>query len=227
MPDRPILVFDVNETLLDLDSLAPVFEDVFGDPAALRDWFAQLILYSQTLTISGIDSDFPSLAAGTLRMLGQIRNIQISQAQIADLAAAIASMPAHADAASALQQLRDAGFRMVTLTNSPKGDGPSALDRSGLATFFEASFSVQPSGRFKPAPQTYRLVCDALQVEPHELCLVACHVWDTIGLQAMGGKGALVTHGVNAPLHVPGVPVPDLVAPGLALLAQDIVGTWG
>ena len=226
MPDRPILVFDVNETLLDLDSLAPVFEDVFGDPAVLRDWFAQLILYSQTLTISGIDSDFPSLAAGTLRMLGQIRNTPVSQAQVSDLAAAIASMPAHADAASALQQLRDAGFRMVTLTNSPKGSGPTALDRSGLAPFFEASFSVQPSGRFKPAPQTYRLVCDGLGVEPRDLCLVACHVWDTIGLQAMGGKGALVTHGVNAPLHVTGVPVPDLVAPTLTQLSRDIMAAW-
>ena len=227
MSQRPILVFDVNETLLDLGSLAPFFTSIFDDPAAMREWFAQLVLYSQTLSLAGIESDFAQLAAGVLRMQGRIRGRDITDADVADLSAAIGSMPAHPDAAEALQHLQKAGFRMVTLTNSSKGDGPSALDRSGLATFFEASFSVQPSGRFKPAPQTYRLVCDALQVEPHELCLVACHVWDTIGLQAMGGKGALVTHGVNAPLHVPGVPVPDLVAPGLALLAQDIVGTWG
>ncbi|WP_378942933.1 HAD-IA family hydrolase [Paracoccus sp. R86501] len=136
-------------------------------------------------------------------------------------------MPAHPDAAQALQTLRNAGFRMVTLTNSPKGDGPSALEKAGLASFFEASFSVQPSGRFKPAPQTYQLVCDALKVEPQDLCLVACHVWDTIGLQAMGGKGALVTHGSNAPLQVPGVPVPDLTAPSLTRLSQDIIDAWG
>ncbi|WP_228461277.1 HAD family hydrolase [Paracoccus liaowanqingii] len=62
---------------------------------------------------------------------------------------------------------------------------------------------------------------------PSALCLVACHVWDTIGLQALGGKGALVTHGVNAPLVVPGLPQPDLTAPDLTALARLIVRNWG
>jgi 2-haloacid dehalogenase len=52
---RPsIIVFDVNETLLDITTLEPLFERVFGDRAVLREWFAQLILYSQTLTLSGL-----------------------------------------------------------------------------------------------------------------------------------------------------------------------------
>jgi hypothetical protein len=34
MSERPIIVFDVNETLLDLDSLNPVFARIFNDPAA-------------------------------------------------------------------------------------------------------------------------------------------------------------------------------------------------
>ena len=130
------------------------------------------------------------------------------------------------DAAEALDYLRDLGFRMVTLTNSPPSDGPSALDRAGLGGYFERSFSVAPTGRFKPAPQTYRLVADALAVTPRDLCLVACHVWDTMGLQAMGGKGALVTHGVNAPLPGRSVPQPDLVAADLSSLARRIAEAW-
>ena len=39
----PILVFDVNETLLDLRALEPNFERVFGDKAALREWCNQVI----------------------------------------------------------------------------------------------------------------------------------------------------------------------------------------
>jgi hypothetical protein len=39
MSERPIIVFDVNETLLDLDSLDPVFARIFNDPAAMRLWF--------------------------------------------------------------------------------------------------------------------------------------------------------------------------------------------
>jgi hypothetical protein len=33
MPERPIIVFDVNETLLNLEAICPVFDRVFNDPA--------------------------------------------------------------------------------------------------------------------------------------------------------------------------------------------------
>jgi len=31
MPTPSVLVFDVNETLIDIDSIAPLFAEVFGD----------------------------------------------------------------------------------------------------------------------------------------------------------------------------------------------------
>ena len=37
--DRPTLVFDVNETLLDLTTLEPVFARAFGDAAVMRSSF--------------------------------------------------------------------------------------------------------------------------------------------------------------------------------------------
>ena len=39
MSDRPFIVFDVNETLLDLDSIRPTFDRIFNDPTAMRLWF--------------------------------------------------------------------------------------------------------------------------------------------------------------------------------------------
>lgn len=36
MPKRPIIVFDVNETLLDLEAIHPTFDRIFSDPAAVR-----------------------------------------------------------------------------------------------------------------------------------------------------------------------------------------------
>ncbi|WP_255522232.1 HAD family hydrolase [Paracoccus sp. NBH48] len=153
-PPRPILVFDVNETLLDLDHLCPLFDDIFGDGAVMRDWFAQLILYSQTLTITGLRSDFATLAVAVLRMIGEIRGVAITEGHEDALRRTMGTLPAHPDAETALVHLRDRGFRLVTLTNSPPSAGGTALDRSGLAQYFEASFSVQPTNRFKPAPQT-------------------------------------------------------------------------
>ena len=52
-----ILVFDVNETLLDLTTLEPLFERVFGRGEVMREWFAQLIPVSYThLTLPTIVS---------------------------------------------------------------------------------------------------------------------------------------------------------------------------
>ena len=46
----PLIVFDVNETLLDLTTLEPTFERIFRDKGAMRFWFANLIMYSSALT---------------------------------------------------------------------------------------------------------------------------------------------------------------------------------
>jgi FMN phosphatase YigB (HAD superfamily) len=70
MSKRPsVLVFDVNETLLDIESMAPLFARVFGDPNVLREWFNQLVLYSMATTLSEHYADFPTLAQGVLEML--------------------------------------------------------------------------------------------------------------------------------------------------------------
>ena len=61
------LFFDVNETLLDLESLAPTFEYMFGDPAILRLWFAQFVLYSEALTLAGAYVPFTDIGGQSLK----------------------------------------------------------------------------------------------------------------------------------------------------------------
>jgi hypothetical protein len=40
MAALPLIVFDVNETLLDLETMEPTFERIFGEKSAMRLWFA-------------------------------------------------------------------------------------------------------------------------------------------------------------------------------------------
>lgn len=221
-----VIVFDVNETLLDLETLNPLFERVFGDPALMREWFAQLILYSQTMTLSGLYTPFGELAVGTLRMVATLRDVALADSDIDELKTRIGTMPAHSDVAPALTALRGAGFRLVTLTNSASGPSPTPLERAGIDGFFERSFSVDSVQRFKPAPETYQQVATALGVELSNLCLVACHLWDTIGAQAAGCRGALVTRPHNGVLPAANVPLPDVIAPDLRALAQQMMLRW-
>lgn len=221
-----ILVFDVNETLLDITTLEPLFDRIFGERSVMREWFAQLILYSQTLTLSGLYTPFGELAVGALRMVGSMHGVAVSDSDIVELKERMNAMPAHSDVARALTRLRDAGFRLVTLTNSAGTSLPTPLERAGLAGFFERSFSVETVRKFKPAPETYRHVAEQMQVEISQLCLVACHLWDTVGAQAAGCFGALVTGPHNAVLLAAGVPIPDLSAANMADLADQIILRW-
>ena len=225
--DAPsICVFDVNETLLDIEYIGPLFQRLFGEPEVLREWFGQLVLYSNVITLSGSYVPFFDLGQGVLKMLGEIYHVRIKDSDVEELRARMLTMPAHPDVSPGLKLLQDAGFRLVTLTNSPPVPGPSPLQNAGLGGWFEKSFSVDQVRRFKPAPKVYHMVADELSVSPSQICMVAAHVWDTIGAQSIGCSGALIARPRNAPLQVKGVPQPQIVGPNLPEMAAQAIALW-
>lgn len=224
---RPLIVFDVNETLLDIGVLDPLFDDFFTTAGRMREWFAQLILYAQTLSLTGHYVPFGNLGAGVLRMLGQIHGVPITDAQVQELASRLANLPVHPDVPAGLHRLKDAGFTLVTLTNSPASAGPDPLDAAGLASVFDHRFTVAPVRRFKPTPATYTLVTDTMRASPSDTWLIAAHPWDTIGAQSMGWNTALVTRGINAPLALDHVPHPAVIGTVLTDVAEALVSRAG
>jgi 2-haloacid dehalogenase len=221
-----ICVFDVNETLLDIEFMAPLFQRLFGDRKVVREWFGQLILYSDAITLSGPYTTFFTLGQGILKMLGSIHNVSITEADVDELRTRMLTMPAHPDVPAGLKQLKDAGFRLMTCTNSPPDPQTNPLKHAGLDGWFEASFSIDRVRRFKPAPQVYHMVAEELNVPPSAICMVAAHVWDTIGAQSVGCAGALIARPGNAPLPVHGLPQPQVVAPDLPGVATQMIKLW-
>ena len=216
------IVFDVNETLLDITTLEPLFARLFADSQMLREWFAQLVLYSQTMTLSGRYAPFGELGIGALKMTAAIHKVTLIDSDIEELKDRMSKMPAHPDVIPALTKLREAGFRLVTLTNSASGASPTPLEKADISHFFEQHFSVETVRKFKPASETYQMVAKELSVEMSDLCLVACHLWDTIGAQAAGCRAAFLTRPHNALLSAPNVPTPDFMASDLVTLAEQI-----
>ncbi len=225
-PRPSVIVFDVNETLLDIEVLRPLFERVFGDGLVMREWFAQLVLYSEAVTLAGGYSPFRSIGGGVLRMLGEVHRVAVADRDVEELRARTRTMPAHGDVAETLRRLREAGFRLVTLSNSAPDPQASPLARAGIEGWFERQFSVDQIKRFKPAPETYGMVAEALGVTAASLCLVAAHAWDTLGAQRAGCLAVLVARAGNAPLPVPGLPQPDIVAPDLLAAGERMIRRW-
>ena len=142
MPERPIIVFDVNETLLNLESLEATFERIFHDPAAMRLWFANLITYSEALTLAGVYVPFTDIGAAVLRMLAATRGLTITEADAAELTDRFATMPPHPEVPAALHRLADHGFRLFTLTDNTLAISGRQLTAAGVIDVFERRFSV-------------------------------------------------------------------------------------
>jgi 2-haloacid dehalogenase len=225
MPNQPVIVFDVNETLLDLDTLHPTLDRIFGDPAALRLWFANLITYSEALTLAGVYVPFTDIGAAVLRMLADTRGITISDSDAAELTDRFATMPPHSEVPAALQRLRDHGFRLFTLTDNTLAVSGKQLEHAGVIEVFEHRFSVDETvRRHKPAPEAYRSVAAALDVDAGDICLIACHVWDTIGAQSAGWQAGLILRQGNAPLDVG--PQPDYIGKDLNEIADQLIDKY-
>ncbi|MBD5771167.1 haloacid dehalogenase type II [Marinomonas colpomeniae] len=218
-----VLLFDVNETLLDITTLEPFFLRVFNDPSVLRNWFAELVLYSQAITISGLYEPFGSLAVGTLNMIGANHNVSISDDDVKEFKALLTNLPPHPDVIPALERLQTAGFRLATLTNSAPTTSPTLLEKAGINHFFEHQFSVDTVRAFKPHPATYHHAAQEFGVDLNRICLVACHLWDTIGAQAAGCSGAFITRPNNNMLIAGNVPQPNFIAEDIMNLADQLL----
>jgi 2-haloacid dehalogenase len=224
MSDLPLIVFDVNETLLDLESLTPTFERIFGERSALRLWFAQLILYSEALTLARAYVPFTDIGGAVLKMVATTQGISISAADRTELTEKFASMPPHPEVLDALRKLKDAGFRLFTLTNNTAEISRRQLERAGLLGAFERRFSVDEVRRHKPAPEVYAAVARAMETRPSKICLVACHTWDTLGAVAAGWEAALIFRPGNALLDVG--PQPQITGMDLSEVADKLIARY-
>ncbi len=119
----------------------------------MREWFGQLILSSQALTLAGEYAAFDELGGAVLQMVADTHCQPISAENVLSVKQAISSMPSHPEVPAALRRLRDAGFRLFTLTNNPAVAATEQLERAGLADFFDRQFSVEAVHRLFTSPR--------------------------------------------------------------------------
>jgi len=216
-----VLVFDVNQTMLDVGALRPHFARVFGDPRALEEWFTLLLQYSMVVTLADSYSDFGTVGRAALEMLAATRKVQIPAEEQTRIMQGVLTLPAHPDIAPNLTRLRAVGFRMVTLTNSSSSAVRSQLQNAGLTQFFDESISVEFARRFKPDLAVYRGAAAHLGVQPGELRLIAAHAWDVFGAMKAGWHAAFVARN-GIPLFPLG-PTPDIVGPDMTAVTDSIL----
>lgn len=186
------IVFDVNETLLDLRALDPAFQNHFGPGDFRREWFNEVLKLAFVTTIARHYSDFGIIGMAAIEILETRYGRPCTEQQREELLSGMRKLPAHADVPEGLETLRKKGFPLVALTNSTLSAAEAQLTHAGLRHLFQSVFSADSVKRLKPAAEPYQMVASALRVPPSSLLMVAAHSWDIAGAIHAGWSGAFL-----------------------------------
>ncbi|MBR9726873.1 haloacid dehalogenase type II [Shewanella intestini] len=186
------ILFDINETVLDLSGLKPQFTQVFASEDAISLWFAKLLHTSAVCITTGVRSDFATLCNTCLESIAAHFQVSLTASERAQLLAGFASLSPHDDIKPALAKLRANGFKTVAFSNSSSELIATQIRNAKLNDYFDDIVSVEATGSFKPNPDVYHYVSQHLKTDCNQLRLVATHDWDTHGALSQGMQAAYI-----------------------------------
>lgn len=217
-PRPQLIVFDVNETLSDMSSMADRFADIDAPPSLAATWFAAVLRDGFALTVNGANPDFADLARAGLAVALATQPVEAIDDAVDQLMAAFASLPAHSDVVEGIGALAATGVRLVTLSNGSATIAQGLLQRTGIGHHLERVLSVQDAPAWKPAESAYQYALDVCDVEATDTMLVAVHPWDLHGANQAGLTTAYLNRkGATYPSYFSR---PDIEVASLTQLAE-------
>jgi len=219
------VVFDVNETLLDLEPVRRWFDDRFDGRPDASMWFAELLRLSFILAVTDRYTPFTDLAASALETVAARSEITVDATDMDMVRKIFVSLPAHADVVSGIDRLLEANLAVVALTNSPQSTAEAQLRNAGIADRFESIMSVEMVGRFKPHRSVYQAAARRLSIATSDIVMVAAHDWDVAGAIAAGTDGVFVARSRQA--YSPALQQPTMIARDIDDAASMIIERYG
>lgn len=174
-------VFDPRPVQALAESLLP------GQGAQLMNaWRTRLFEYQWLRALGGHYVDFMQTVRDSLTFAGGQLPVKISDAQHGQLVQAWMNLQVWPDAVAALTALREAGLRMIFLSNMTEPMLRGGLRSAGIEGRFEAVVSTDRIRSYKPDPRAYQLGVDVLGLHREEILFVAFAGWDAAGAKWFG-----------------------------------------
>jgi len=214
-----VLFFDVNETLLDLTEVRHSVSEVLqGGDEVVDLWFETMLHYSLVANASDEYHNFGEIGAAALIMTAGKRGIKLNYSSAREALKPIRTTPPYPEVIDALKQLKDFGYRMAALTNSPRTGMEAQLEHAGIDRYFDQSMSVEDIGIYKPRRHVYRWAARQMKADVADCLFIAAHGWDVAGAMAAGMQAAFIARPGQ---HLyPLAPEPSYVEKDLKALAQ-------
>lgn len=216
-----VIIFDVNETLLDMKPLKQAINRQLEHPKAFRVWINMLLHYSLVESSIGEFHDFSKIADATLDMAASALNVKITAKNKKLTLAHIIKLKPFPEVKKNLRALKEKGFRLATLSNSSQSVLNAQLKYAGLDKYFEKNLSVEQIKKYKPFPETYTWACTELKVDTVEAMLVAVHGWDVTGAMKTGMNAAFVERKGQSLYSL--VSPPDIKGKDISEVAKKII----
>ena len=222
MKPPKVLFFDVNESLLDLGNMKNSIGKALGGREDLLPlWFTTMLQYSLVSSASRQYVDFGTIGAATLRMVAANHGIQLSEEDAKVALTPLRSLPTHPEVKAALKNIRNAGYKMVSLTNSSNKGVEMQFRNAGLTNFFDERLSIEDLGKYKPDSDVYNWAARKMGVQPNECIMIAAHGWDIAGAMWAGWRGAFIAR-PGQQLY-PLAPPPEIIEPDLLKISEKLI----
>ncbi|GAA1191065.1 hypothetical protein GCM10009675_01720 [Prauserella alba] len=177
------MLFDVFETLVQLEPLRERFVEAGRPGHELELFFARTLRDGMAYTLAGDAPPFRTIAAAQLAITS---GHTLSDNAIAHILDGFADLPLHPEAETAFTLLAEADVPAYGFTHGGAGVLESILDRHGSSGKVRGVLSTEALHSFKPPARVYHWACEQAGAAPGDTALVAVHSWDTHGAVKAG-----------------------------------------
>ena len=180
-------VFDAYGTLFDVHAAIGSRRAAAGPEAERFSeiWRSKQLEYTWTLTLAGRYVDFWTLTERALDY-AFARVPSVDRALRPKLLDAYLGLDAFPEVRASLIELKTRGARLAILSNGTPRMLGAAVAAAGIGAQLDAVLSVDAVRAYKPRPEVYALVTDALEVKPRDVAFVSSNRWDVMGAASFG-----------------------------------------
>jgi 2-haloacid dehalogenase len=188
-----LLLFDVYETLLDMELLERKANSLFNSKRGYLYWFELFMQYCFVDNSLDEHHSFASIAKATLHMAGKNLGVSITNDHADEIVELLNHLPLNEGITEALSDLYDQNYRIAALTNASQEIIKNRMDSTGLISYFEEVLSAEQVKKYKPAKEVYRWAAESLGLAPNDVLFVSSHSWDIAGAANAGMQTAFIS----------------------------------
>jgi 2-haloacid dehalogenase len=212
------VVFDIIGTCFSLDKVEHRLRQAGAPAGATQLWFARALRDAFALSLAGGYQPFKAVLEAELSRSWASRGIDAKPDTVAGVFSAMGELDPQPGLADTVATLREAGWKILALTNGSAESTDKLLTRAGVRDAFARLLSCDSVQKTKPHPAVYEM---ARHEAEGETWMVAAHAWDIAGASRAGLRTAFITQLEGGYLDV--YPPPEVVAGTLAEAVEQVM----